>query len=228
MKKWAIFVVLPILLVIALVASPVLAKDPEPPQKGLLWETIASLQEQIDTGLASLAQQLNEGLEALQGQIDSIQARLDDFEEKDPLFSEMDTEAELEAQIGGDNILTKWENVSLLNNDKGYITKSTIYSETIREESGLVIPGVNWCDGFKYEVPSNCTAISASGRVLYRKLDGTYGVAEYPDWNIVPYVKKDEVRYGVTIYMWNDGLQWGTPCTHFVYEFTYLYVMSPN
>ena len=54
MKKRVIFIVLPIILVLALVVSPVLAKDPEPPEKGLLWETITSLQKQVDSLQARL------------------------------------------------------------------------------------------------------------------------------------------------------------------------------
>jgi len=136
------------------VGSPVLAKDPEPPQNGLLWETIASLQEQIETGLTALAQQLNEGLEALQGRIDGIQAYLDEFEETDPVFSEMDTEAELETQVG-DNILTEGENISLLNNDAGYLSAlpSNVMEEgesvsLLNNDAGYIteddIPDVGW------------------------------------------------------------------------------------
>lgn len=92
MKKRIIFTTLPLLLIIALVASPVLAKDPEPPEKGLLWETLNSLQQQIEEGLSSLAQQLAEGLNALQGQINAIQDRLETleaFDEIDPTVDEM-------------------------------------------------------------------------------------------------------------------------------------------
>ena len=92
MKKRIIFTTLPLLLIIALVASPVLAKDPEPPEKGLLWETLDSLQQQIEEGLSSLAQQLAEGLNALQGQINAIQDRLETletFDEIDPTVDEM-------------------------------------------------------------------------------------------------------------------------------------------
>lgn len=223
MKRRVIFIVIPIILVLAVLTSPALAKGPEQPDKGLLWGAVTSLQE----GLSTLAKQLNDGLELLQGQIDSIQAYLANFTEEDPVFSAMDTEAELETQVG-ENILTSWENISLLNNDVGYITKSTIYSETIREESGFVTPLMLYSWWYREELPSNCAAISASGRVMYRKLDGTYETAEPWTWYIVPYVERDEVRYYVTITEQNDGFQHGLPCTHFVFELTYLYVMSPN
>lgn len=100
MKHWGIIIVQSILIVVLLIASPIFAKDQEIPQKGILWETIADLQEQID----------------------GIDIRLDEFTEQDPVFSEMDTEEELEAQVG-DNLLTVGEDISLLNNDVGYLTE---------------------------------------------------------------------------------------------------------
>jgi len=48
MKKWGIYIVLTGLLVLAILVSPVLAKDPGPPEKGVLFEAIASLQQQVD------------------------------------------------------------------------------------------------------------------------------------------------------------------------------------
>ena len=48
MRKWGIYIVLIGLLVLAILVSPVLAKDPGPPEKGVLFEAIASLQQQVD------------------------------------------------------------------------------------------------------------------------------------------------------------------------------------
>lgn len=161
MKRRVIFIVLPIILVLAVLASPVLGKDPE---QGLLWGTIAGLQE----GLTALAEQLNEGLESLQEQIDGIQAYLANFTEEDPVFSAMDTEADLEAQIGGENILTQGENISLLNNDAGYVTQALQVGDIkqVRKEE--------WVDAFvgkweritfEYDLPAGAVPICANGEV---------------------------------------------------------------
>lgn len=48
MKRWGVFIVLSVLLILSLLVSPVLAKDPELPEKGALLAAIASLQQQID------------------------------------------------------------------------------------------------------------------------------------------------------------------------------------
>ena len=162
MKK-VILIVVPILLVLAVVASPALAKGPEQPDKGLLWGAIASLQE----GLTTLAKQLNDGLESLQEQIDSIQAYLANFTEEDPVFSEMDTEADLEAQID-DNVLTQGEDITLLNNDAGYITEA-LQESNIKEKRED-----EWVDAFvgkwerisfTYDLPAGAVPICANGEV---------------------------------------------------------------
>lgn len=120
MRRRVALIALPLLVITALVVSPVLAKDPEPPKKGPLWETLASLQQQID----------------------DIRAYLDDYEETDPLFGEMDTEAELETQVG-DDILTAGEGVSLLTNDAGYLTS---YAETDPTVPASLKNGVSWSE----------------------------------------------------------------------------------
>jgi len=163
MKRRVIFIVLPIVVVLALLASPALAKDPEQPDKGLLWGAIASLQE----GLSTLAKQLNEGLEALQEQIDGIQAYLANFTEEDPVFSEMDTEAELEAQIG-DDILTAGEKVSLLHNDAGYITEALQVGNIVqvREVEAVDAFVGKWDNiSFSYDLPEGAIPICANGEV---------------------------------------------------------------
>jgi hypothetical protein len=157
------FIVLPIILVLALLASPALAKDPEQPDKGLLWGAIASLQE----GLSTLAEQLSDGLEALQEQIDGIQAYLDNFTEEDPVFSAMDTEADLETQIG-DNVLTAGENITLLNNDAGYITQALQASnmkEKRKQEYVDAFLGKWERISFTYDLPEGAVPICANGEV---------------------------------------------------------------
>ncbi len=168
MKRRIMFIVIPIILVLALLASPVLAKDPESPGKGLLWEAIEGLK----TGLATLAEQVNEGLESLQEQIDGIQAYLANFTEEDPVFSAMDTEAELEAQIGGQNILTQWEDISLLYNDARYITEGSVvclnYKDTVTIAASL--PGVYDSSEHLTWVPpfdKGQIILSAGGHVTY-------------------------------------------------------------
>jgi len=163
MKRRVIFIVIPIIVVLAVLTSPALAKDPEQPGKGLLWEAIASLQE----GLTTLAKQLSEGLALLQEQIDGIQAHLANFTEEDPVFSAMDTEADLETHIG-DNVLTVGENITLLNNDAGYITQALQVSniKQVRKEE--------WVDAFvgkweritfEYNLPAGAVPICANGEV---------------------------------------------------------------
>ena len=162
MKK-AILIVVPILLVLALLASPALAKDPEQPDKGLLWGAIASLQE----GLTTLAKQLNDGLESLQEQIDGIQAYLANFTEEDPVFSAMDTEADLETHIG-DNVLTVGENITLLNNDAGYITQALQVSniKQVRKEECVDAFIGKWERiSFTYDLPAGAVPICANGEV---------------------------------------------------------------
>ena len=160
MRRRVMFIVVPIVLVLAVVASPALAKDPE---QGLLWGAIGSLRE----GLTTLATQLNDGLESLQEQIDGIQAYLANFTEEDPVFSAMDTEADLETHIG-DNVLTVGENISLLNNDAGYITQALQVANI--KENGIA----EWVDAFvgkwdnisfSYELPEGAVPICANGEV---------------------------------------------------------------
>lgn len=160
MKRRVMFIVLPIILVLAVMASPALAKDPE---QGLLWGTITGLQE----GLTALAEQLNDGLESLQEQIDGIQAYLANFTEEDPVFSAMDTEGDLEEQIG-DNVLTVGENISLLNNDAGYVTQA-LQVANIKE-----MRKVEYVDAFvgkwerisfTYDLPEGAVPICANGEV---------------------------------------------------------------
>lgn len=152
------FIVLPIILVLAVMASPALAKDPE---QGLLWGTVTGLQE----GLTALAEQLNDGLESLQEQIDGIQAYLANFTEEDPVFGAMDTEADLETQIG-DNVLTEGENITLLNNDAGYIT------EALQVGNIVEVREYEWVDAFvgkwerisfTYDLPAGAVPICANG-----------------------------------------------------------------
>lgn len=161
MKRRVIFIILPIILVLVLLASPVLAKAPGLPRKGLLWEAISML-----------AQQLNEGLESLQGQIDSIQAYLANFTEEDPVFSAMDTETELEAQIGGENILTQGEHISLLSNNRGYIAEGDVVCEHYPEDVKISasVPGVYYsATSFIYEDTffTGETVLSIGGHVYY-------------------------------------------------------------
>ena len=166
MKRRVMFIVLPIILVLAVVASPALAKGPEQPDKGLLWEAIASLQE----GLTTLAKQLNDGLESLQEQIDGIQAYLANFTEEDPVFSAMDTEADLEAHIG-DNVLTEGEDISLLNNDAGYITEALQVSNIAEVyEVEYVDAFVGKWDNISFtcELPAGAIPICANGEVWVR------------------------------------------------------------
>lgn len=148
MKRRVIFIVLPIILVLAVLTSPALAKDPEQPGKGLLWEAIASLQEQID----------------------GIQAYLANFTEEDPVFSAMDTEADLETHIG-DNVLTVGENITLLNNDAGYVTQalqvSNIKEKREREYVGA-FPGKWERISFEYDLPEGAVPICANGEVWVR------------------------------------------------------------
>jgi len=161
--KKVILVVVPILLVLAVVASPALAKGPEQPDKGLLWGAIASLQE----GLSTLAKQLNDGLESLQEQIDGIQAYLANFTEEDPVFSEMDTEADLETHIG-DNVLTEGEDISLLNNDAGYITQALQVGNIVQVvEVEYVDAFVGKWDNISFtcELPAGAIPICANGEV---------------------------------------------------------------
>lgn len=142
MKRRVILIVLPIILVLAVVASPALAKDPE---QGRLWETITSLQEQVD----------------------SLQAYLDNFTEEDPVFSAMDTEADLEAQIG-DNVLTQGESISLLDNDAGYITQALQVGNIVevRKEESLDAFAGKWERiSFSYDLPAGAIPISANGEV---------------------------------------------------------------
>lgn len=163
MKRRVIFIVIPIILVLAVLTSPALAKGPEQPDKGLLWGAIASLQE----GLTALAKQVNDGLEALQEQIDGIQAYLANFTEEDPVFSAMDTEADLETQIG-DNVLTVGEDISLLNNDAGYITEALQVGNIEQvEEVEYVDAFVGKWDNisFTYELPAGAIPICANGEV---------------------------------------------------------------
>jgi hypothetical protein len=185
MKRRVMFIVLPIVLVLALLASPALAKDPEQPDKGLLWGAIASLQE----GLTALAEQLNEGLESLQEQIDGIQAYLDNFTEEDPVFSAMDTEADLETHIG-DNVLTVGEDITLLNNDAGYITQalqvSNIKEERVWEYVGA-FPGKWERISFKYDLPEGAVPICANGEVwVYSAWDMTEWRLDADDYCIYP------------------------------------------
>ena len=163
MKRQVMFIVLPIILVLALLASPVLAKDPGSPGKGLLWETISSL-----------ARQVNEGLEGLQGQIDGIQAYLANFTEEDPVFSAMDTEADLEAQIGNKNVLTEGENITLLNNDAEYITKGNVVCDNRQEPATIAasVPGVYYsrfvsCGEWVELLTQGETILSVGGHVTY-------------------------------------------------------------
>ena len=160
MKRRVILIVLPIILVLAVMTTPALAKDPE---QGLLWETIAGLQE----GLTALAEQVNEGLESLQEQIDGIQAYLANFTEEDPVFSAMDTEGDLEAQVG-DNVLTVGENISLLNNDAGYLTEGLQVGNIhqcwpIQEVDAFVGKWDNI--SFSYDLPEGAIPICANGEV---------------------------------------------------------------
>ena len=188
MKRRIIFIVLPIILVLAVLTSPALAKDPEQPDKGLLWGAIASLQE----GLSTLAKQLSDGLEALQEQIDGIQAYLANFTEEDPVFSEMDTEADLETQIG-DNVLTEGEGISLLNNDAGYITEALQVSN-IKEEREE-----EWVDAFlgkweritfSYDLPAGAVPICANGEAWVQWCTFPIGCDQYrldaDDYRIFP------------------------------------------
>ena len=161
MKRRVMFIVLPIVLVLAVLTSPALAKGPEQPGKGLLWEAISSL-----------AQQISEGLESLQEQIDGIQAYLANFTEEDPVFSEMDTEAELEAQIGGENILTQGEGVHLLANTRGYITEGDVVCEHYTEDVKISasVPGVYY-SATSYTLEETYfageTVLSIGGHVYY-------------------------------------------------------------
>ena len=163
MKRRVIFIVLPVILVLVVLTSPALAKDPEQPGKGLLWGAIGSLRE----GLTTLATELSEGLEALQGQIDGIQAYLDNFTEEDPVFSAMDTEADLETQIG-DNVLTVGEDITLLNNNAGYVTEALQAGDIVQVwESQSVNAFVGKWDNisFSYDLPAWAIPISANGEV---------------------------------------------------------------
>lgn len=172
MKRRVMFIVIPIILVLAVLTSPALAKDPEQPGKGLLWEAIASLQE----GLTTLAKQLNDGLESLQEQIDGIQAYLANFTEEDPVFSAMDTEAELETHIG-DNVLTEGEDISLLNNDAGYITQALQVSniEQVRRVEQVDAFVFKWERiSFSYDLPAGAVPICANGEV-------------WVSWNVFPF-----------------------------------------
>jgi len=156
MKRRIIFIVIPVILVLAVLTSPVLAKTPEFPGKGVVWEVISML-----------AQQVYEGLESLQEQIDGIQAYLDNFTEEDPVFSAMDTEADLETQIG-DNVLTQGENISLLNNDAGYVTEALQVGNIEQEwEVEYVDAFVGKWDNisFSYELPAGAVPICANGEV---------------------------------------------------------------
>ena len=154
MKRRVIFIVVPIILVLAVLTSPVLAKTPEFPGKGVVWEAISML-----------AQQVSEGLEALQEQIDGIQAYLANFTEEDPVFSAMDTEADLETQIG-DNVLTVGEDISLLNNDAGYVTQALQVSniKQVREEEYVDAFVGKWERiSFSYDLPAGAVPICANG-----------------------------------------------------------------
>lgn len=156
MKRRVIFIVIPIILVMAVLTSPVLAKTPEFPGKGVVWEAISML-----------AQQVYEGLESLQEQIDGIQAYLANFTEEDPVFSAMDTEADLETQIG-DNVLTAGEDISLLNNDAGFITQALQVGNIEQEwEAEHVDAFVGKWDNisFSYELPAGAIPICANGEV---------------------------------------------------------------
>ena len=156
MKRRIIFIVIPVILVLAVLTSPVLAKTPEFPGKGVVWEAISML-----------AQQVYEGLESLQEQIDGIQAYLANFTEEDPVFSAMDTEADLETQIG-DNVLTAGEDISLLNNDAGFITQALQVGNIEQEwEVEYVDAFVGKWDNisFSYELPAGAIPICANGEV---------------------------------------------------------------
>ena len=164
MKRRIIFIVIPVILVLAVLTSPVLAKTSEFPGKGVVWEAISML-----------AQQVSEGLEALQEQIDGIQAYLANFTEEDPVFSAMDTEAELETHIG-DNVLTEGEDIRLLNNDAGYITQALQVSNIAQEwEAEYVGAFVGKWDNisFSYDLPAGAIPICANGEV-------------WVEWNISP------------------------------------------
>jgi len=206
MRRRVMFIVLPIVLVLALLASPALAKGPE---QGLLWETIAGLQE----GLTALAEQLNDGLESLQEQIDGIQAYLANFTEEDPVFSAMDTEADLETQIG-DNVLTVGENISLLNNDAGYVTQAlqvgNIKEERVEEsvDASLTI----WERiSFIYELPEGAVPICANGEAWVSWCDPFTGCGDYrldaDDYIIYPsFYEEGEVLFRCYYYV--DPFQW--------------------
>ena len=224
MKRRIIFIVLPIILVLAVLTSPALAKDPEQPDKGLLWGAVASLQE----GLSTLAKQLNEGLEALQEQIDGIQAYLTNFTEGDPVFSEMDTEADLETHIG-DNVLTVGENISLLNNDAGYVTQALQISN-IKEEREE-----EWVDAFlgkwerisyQYELPEEAVPICANGEVwvecwnIFTGYD--YWRLDADDYNIYPsFYDYGEVLFKCYYYI--DPLDYPSAIA-VIFKFYYSYI----
>jgi hypothetical protein len=184
MKRRVIFIVVPIILVLAVLTSPVLAKTPEFPGKGVVWEAISML-----------AQQVSEGLEALQEQIDGIQAYLDNFTEEDPVFSEMDTEAELETQIG-DNVLTAGEDISLLNNDAGYI-KQALQIGNIKQrwETEYVDAFIGKWDNisFSYDLPEGAIPIYATGEVWVWWGNGLVGYRlDAQDYRIYPSFRDPE------------------------------------
>jgi hypothetical protein len=198
MKRRVIFIVLPIILVLAVLTSPALAKDPEQPEKGLLWEAIAGLQE----GLTALAKQLNEGLESLQEQIDGIQAYLANFTEEDPVFSAMDTEADLETHIG-DNVLTEGEDITLLNNDAGYVTQALQVAnikEVRKEEYVDAFVGKWERISFTYDLPAGAVPICANGEVWVSWFNFPFGWDEYrldaDDYRIYPsFATEEEVLF---------------------------------
>jgi len=169
MKRRIIFIVIPIILVLAVLTSPALAKTPEFPGKGVVWEAISML-----------AQQVYEGLESLQEQIDGIQAYLANLTEEDPVFSAMDTEADLETQIG-DNVLTAGENITLLNNDAGYITQALQVSniKQVRKEEYVDAFVGKWEQiTFQYDLPAGAIPICANGEVWVTNWGGWFPIIE--------------------------------------------------
>ena len=122
----------------------------------------------------------------------------------------MDTEAELETHIG-DNVLTVGENITLLNNDAGYITKalqvSNIKDERVVEKVGA-FPG-KWDNiSFSYDLPAGAVPICANGEAwVWNWWDGWYYRLDADSYNIYPsFYGEGEVLF--RCYYSLDLLQW--------------------
>ena len=141
----------------------------------------------MQEGLTTLAKQLDDGLESLQEQIDGIQAYLANFTEEDPVFSAMDTEAGLETHIG-DNVLTVGENITLLNNDAGYITEAVQEANIEQErvwEYVDAFPGKWERISFTYDLPFWAVPICANGEIWVYNWAESYRL-DADDYRIYP------------------------------------------